>query len=120
MAINENIKSTVARWCERGRIPTEIFMSKVTLHHLADELIKRIEENYHNPKHITMRGKPKAVDPTEMARRLPTELTFGAVKVRIRVKDSVPTDSFILDSKVLHKVIDYRSGREEYVPEAQK
>ena len=115
MAINENIKAQVARWAEAGRIPTEIFMSKVTQHHLADELMKRIPENYHNPKHITMRGKAKAVDPTEMSRRLPTELTFGSIRVRIRIKDSIATDSFILDSKKLVKQIDYRTGREEYV-----
>jgi hypothetical protein len=115
MAINENIRAAVCRWAEQGRIPTEVFMSKVTQHHLADELFKRIAENYHNPKHITMRGKPKAVSPSEMAQRLPTELTFGKIRVLVRVRDNVPTDTFILESKVLRKQIDYRTGKEEYV-----
>jgi len=99
-------------------MPTEIFMSTVTQHHLADELCKRIEENYHNPKHITMRGKAKAVDPSEMARRVPTELTFGSIRIRVRIRESVSTDSFILDFKTLHKVVDYKTGREEYVAES--
>jgi hypothetical protein len=115
MAINENIKATVSRWAEKGRTPTEIFMSKLTQRHLAGELYKRIEENYHNPKHITMRGKAHAVSPSEMSERLPTELTFGSIRVKVRIKDSIPTDSFILDAKKLVRQIDYRTGREEYV-----
>jgi hypothetical protein len=115
MAINENIKSAVMRWVDKKRLPTEIFMSTATQHMLADELCRRIPENYHNPKHITMRGKAKAVDATEMARRVPTELTFGAVRVRVRIKDSIPTGSFILDFKRLVKQINYKNGQEEYV-----
>jgi virulence-associated protein VagC len=90
-------------------------MSKVTQHHLADELCRRIEENYHNPKHITMRGKAKAVSPSEMARRLPKDLTFGSVRVKIRINDSLPTGSFTLDFKKLVKRIDYKTGQEEEV-----
>jgi hypothetical protein len=115
MAINDNIQVAVSRWAERGRVPTEIFMSKLTQHHLAGELYKRIEANYSNPKHITMRGKAKAVSPSEMAERLPTELTFGAIRLKVRIKEGVPTDSFILDSKELVRVIDYKTGKEEWV-----
>lgn len=115
MAINENIKIAVARSAERGQIPTEIFMSTVTQHHLADELQRRIPENYANPKHITQRGKPKAVYASDMARRVPTELTFGKIRVLVRIRESVATDTFILDFKALRKQIDYKSGREEYV-----
>jgi hypothetical protein len=115
MAINENIRSSVVRWCEKGRIPTEVFMSKVTQHHLADELFKRVAENYHNPKHITMRGKAKAVSTSEMARRLPTDLTFGSARVKIRINDSLATGTFTLEFKKLVKRIDYKTGQEEEV-----
>ena len=115
MAVNENIKVAVARSAEKGRLPTEIFMSSVTQHHLADELQRRIPENYNNPRHITMRGKPKAVYASEMARRVPTELTFGKVRLLIRIRESVPTDSFVLEYKRLEKRVNWKNGQEEYV-----
>ena len=93
-------------------------MSSATQHHLADELCRRIEENYHNPKHITQRGKPKAVSPSEMRGRLPTELTFGSVRVKVRVNNSLPTGTFTLDFKKLVKRVDWRTGREEEVAES--
>ena len=93
-------------------------MSSATQHHLADELYRRIEENYHNPKHITMRGKAKAVSPSEMANRIPTELTFGSVRVKIRTNDGLPTGSFTLDFKKLVKRVDWKTGREEEVAES--
>ena len=89
-------------------------MSTVTRHHLADELYRRVDVNYHNPKHITMRGKPKAVSPSEMRERVPTELTYGAVRLKVVLRESVPTGAFVIEFKKLVPYIDYRTGREEY------
>lgn len=114
MAINENIAREVMRAVQARKMPTEVFMSTVTRHHLADELFRRVEVNYHNPKHITMRGKPKTVSPSEMRERVPTELTYGSVRVKVVLRESVPTDSFVLEFKKLIPYIDPRSGREEY------
>jgi hypothetical protein len=114
MAINENIAREVMRAVQSGKIPTEVFMSTVTRHHLSDELYRRVEVNYHNPKHITMRGKPKAVSPSEMRERVPTELTYGSTRVKVVLRESVSTDSFVLEFKKLVPYVDYRTGRQEY------
>jgi hypothetical protein len=115
VALNEDIRVSVCRWAEKGRQATEVFMSGATQHRLADELLRRIPENYHDPKHFTMRGKAKAVDPTEMSRRVPTELTFGSIRVKVRVDNAMPTGTFRLDFKKLVKQVDYRTGQEVYV-----
>ena len=115
MALNEGIARSVLRAVQSGREPTEVFMSTLTRHHLAGELYRRVDENYHNVNHMTMRGKPKAVYPSEMTRRVPTELTYGKVRLIVRLRESVPTDRFELAFKKLVKQIDYKTGREEYV-----
>ena len=115
MAINEEIAREVLRAASRGQEPTEVFMSTLTCHHLAEEKYRRVQENYHNPNHTTMRGKPKAFYPSEFSRRLPTELTYGKVRLIVKLRESVPTDRFELAFKKLVKQIDYRTGREEYV-----
>jgi hypothetical protein len=120
VAINENIRIAVLRWVGKGRPPTEVFMSTITQHHLADELWKRVPENYANPKHVTQRGKPFAVYGSDMARRVPTELTFGKVKVVVRIRESVATDQVEFGFNRLRKQIDYKSGREELVAETDR
>ena len=95
MALFENIQRAAIRAQLAGQEATEVFMSGL--------------------------NKPKSVWPSEMERRLPTEITVGTksgtLRLKIRIRESVPTDSFNLEFKKLVKRIDYKTGREEYVPE---
>jgi hypothetical protein len=114
VALFENIQRAAIRAQLAGQEATEVFMSGLTQHHLSNELTR-------HPSLFTMRNKPKSVWPSEMERRLPTEITVGTksgtLRLKIRIRESVPTDSFNLEFKKLVKRIDYKTGREEYVPE---
>lgn len=115
MALFENIQRAAIRAQLSGREATEVFMSTLTQHHLANELSR-------HPSLFTMRNKPKSVWPSEMERRLPTEITVGTkagtLRLKVRIRDGIATDSFILEYKKLVKRIDYKTGKEEYVAES--
>lgn len=112
MAIFDEIQRSAARAQAEGRIATEVFMSSLTQKHLAAELTR-------HSSLFTMRNKPKSVWPSEMERRLPTEITMstqeGTLHILIRVRESESTDCFTMAFKRLEKRIDYKTGREEYV-----
>jgi hypothetical protein len=109
VALFENIQRAAIRAQLAGQEATEVFMSGLTQHHLSNELTR-------HPSLFTMRNKPKSVWPSEMERRLPTEITVGTKSGTLRLKIRI-RDSFNLEFKKLVKRIDYKTGREEYVPE---
>ena len=89
-------------------------MSTLTRFHLADELRRHRAD---------WEVKGKKTGESESNNRVPVDLSFktkdGSYTVLIRIRESIPTDSFELGFKKMVEVINPTNGRKEYVAEPE-